>query len=848
MLRTRRGFTLVEVIISLAIFALIASVLFAILIRNQRSARITGNLVEAQQNARVAVDVLARDIRVAGYGADIQNGQPAVQYAGPFEMMFNANVVPYPDTTDPRGNPQALDWNGSNLPPHSRRTPTIQDTTGAETVVYTLDHDMDGSITDQDVFGAQGNVPAKETYNPNDMMLMRHIYGWDGSSRQNVLTSEEIALVRGPLPRGQVIEPLFMYWLDINGDGVADTLYGDQNGDGELSDTEIAALTPLEWPIDEMDLRRISRVTLTATGEMPERDRTYKFNNGYRQIRITSDVAIGSNVVLPATVVQRTISGYVYRDCFENQTGTDPIFDIRIQLGSSIYDLTDANGEFEFVIAPGTYNMWIHRIGYGWYPTTAGGMADTIKYGIDVTGGDTSGVTWYLNSPFGELHGTVFHDTDLDTLYEPPDDSLITDASLEGWRIWIEGPVYDPVGSPPNLDTIFRDVAPGGDGMYHVNVEDNFVMWDSTYRIWVEPLDDPAPFGSIWDTLYVTMPNICDFSDTANIPLVRISPAPICDLYAPSFIRGGELKPVCWHMEDEDDPMDSLRITLEYSLDGRLHWHYAKYQMLGPDTCMRWFVPPSATDRLFLRLTVDDPDTNNEPCVSVEGPLSINYPFMMFPSGLFILRDRVIATKDTLDPAYGSALSEVIQMMPRQVRIGMDKLEEDTARVTMVTGLDTVGVDFTVYWQQDTVATEGSFGDPIYSDSAIWISEYQDPLGDSMIGGAWRFYLWGNYWPVDDTTLTCRISFRAELYCVDDDGINEELVFSTDPLTAPLLYRRPGVDFLEISHIEPVIHDCERLMLRVKAIRFDDERTDADVFLYYNGPSSSYMLTPRVPE
>jgi hypothetical protein len=296
--------------------------------------------------------------------------------------------------------------------------------------------------------------------------------------------------------------------------------------------------------------------------------------------------------------------------------------------------------------------------------------------------------------------------------------------------------------------------------------------------------------------------------------------------------------------------MDSLKITLEYSLDNRVHWHYAKFQASGPDTVMRWFVPPSATDRLWLRLTVDDPDPNNESCVSLKGPLSINYPFMMFPSGLFIIRDRVIAEDDTLDPAYGSSLAQVIQMMPRQVRIGLDTLEEDTAMVSMVSGLDTVGVDFTVYWQQDTVSTEGETGDPfeIYSDSAIWISEYQDPLGDSMMGGPWRFYLWGNYWPTDDTTLDCKVSFKAELYCVDDDGINENFGFSTGTNNIPYLYKKPGVDFVEIHHNAGILSNCERLMLRVKAIRFDEENTDVDVFFYYNGPSSSYMLTPRVPE
>ena len=389
--------------------------------------------------------------------------------------------------------------------------------------------------------------------------------------------------------------------------------------------------------------------------------------------------------------------------------------------------------------------------------------------------------------------------------------------------------------------------------MYHIYEDDNFVMWDSTYDIWVEDLSDTSKYGFPLDTLTVTMPSLCAFKDTAHIPLWHMSAKPVCQLYAPPFIRGGELKQVCWHMEDEDDPLDSLRITLEYSLDGRLHWHFAKYQMLGPDTCMRWFVPPSATDRLYLRLTVDDPDPDNGECISYQGPLSINYPFMMFPSGLFILRDRVIAEVDTLDPAWGSSLAKTIQMMPRQVRIGRDTLEEDTAMVTMAPGLDTVGLDFTVYWQQDTVSSEGETGDAseVYADSALWISEYQDPLGDSMVAGPWRFYLWGNYWPTDDTSLFCKITFKAELYCIDDDGIGDTLMFSSatsGPDIPPLLYKQPGVDFVEFAHTSGILYDCERLMLRVKAIRFDDERTDADVFLYYNGPSSSYMLTPRVPE
>ncbi len=861
MTRKRRGFTLVEVMISVAIFAIIASVLFMILIRNQRSARITTNLVEAQQNARVAIDVLARDIRIAGYGVDIQNEQPAVQYAGPFEMMFNANMVPYPDTTVPRGNPTAVHWGGGNLPPHSRRTPAADDTTGAETIVYTLDFTRDGNINGQDVDASTGNPQAAETYNPNDMMLMRHVYGYSSTTGDNVVTSDEVALIRGPLPAGQVVEPLFLYWLDTNSDGVADSLYGDSDNDGELSNSEIAALTPLVWPVDASDLRRIARLTITAIGEMPERDRSYKFNNGYRQVRVTSDVTIGGNVLLPINVVQRTISGNVYRDCLENQTGTEGVDGWRVQL-QALYDKTDLDGAFEFVVPPGIYDLNLTPRPQGWYITS--GYSDSVRW-VDVTVRDTSGITWFVNSPFGGLQGVIFHDVNDNLVYNPPpggNDTFVTDTSIVGWQVKAIGPVFST--SVPIIDSIMQDVeVPDTDYVWLDT--DNFFMQDSTYVLKVTPLDEypPNPFTVSWESLVVTMSNYCDFEDTANVPLVGASPPPECSLYPVGTLLGADLKWIRWHMEDPDDIIDSLTASLKYSLDGGEHWHFAKYAAQG-DTALQWFVPPVATQQLMLELIVDDPDPENESCIKRTGLLSISYPFVMRPSGLFVIRDKAIYAypywqncrtgvniNDTLDPMNGTARASVVQEMPRMLRIPRtDTLEEDTA-VAFLTGIDTV--EITVYEQLDTMCTfpsnmwEGQTEVDVYADSAVWVSEHTDPLGDTMWPGPWRFYLWGNYDYQSSDTFLVKTTFLVELYCIDDDGENPELKFQiTEP--GKFLFKRPDIDFIEIRHIDAGFGQCERFRMKVKAVRLDTEPIDVKVYFYYNGPSSSYLLTPRVPE
>lgn len=74
-LRTNRGFTLVEVLIVMAMFGVIMGAVYSLYITNLRTSYTSDETAEVQQNMRIAMDVVTRDLRMAGmlvdYGNDI---------------------------------------------------------------------------------------------------------------------------------------------------------------------------------------------------------------------------------------------------------------------------------------------------------------------------------------------------------------------------------------------------------------------------------------------------------------------------------------------------------------------------------------------------------------------------------------------------------------------------------------------------------------------------------------------------------------------------------------------------------------------------------------------------------
>ena len=180
--RRTRGFSMVELMITLTVLAVVMIALSTVMYTAARSKAATANRIESSQGGRVALDLLARDLRSAGYGADndYSTPQPPIAYIDSTQVLINENMLPYPDTT---GNgpsaPLALNPAGTSLPRPlvaSTWTPPIRYRTGAETIRWTLDLNNDGAINGGDLSTAAG-ADAQRTANPNDFVLAREVWG-----------------------------------------------------------------------------------------------------------------------------------------------------------------------------------------------------------------------------------------------------------------------------------------------------------------------------------------------------------------------------------------------------------------------------------------------------------------------------------------------------------------------------------------------------------------------------------------------------------------------------------------------------------------------------------------------
>lgn len=73
-----KGFTLVEVLIAIAIVGFVMGAIYSVFITSNRSYRTQDSVADAQQRVRVGIDFIARDVRLAGLdplgaGAGIEN-------------------------------------------------------------------------------------------------------------------------------------------------------------------------------------------------------------------------------------------------------------------------------------------------------------------------------------------------------------------------------------------------------------------------------------------------------------------------------------------------------------------------------------------------------------------------------------------------------------------------------------------------------------------------------------------------------------------------------------------------------------------------------------------------------
>ncbi|UCE03401.1 MAG: hypothetical protein JSW67_04210 [Candidatus Latescibacterota bacterium] len=404
---TRRGFTVFELLVSTLVagVALLATMLIASQMSTQmRSER---NRVNAQDNARIAIDEITRILRAAGSQTDNARGQGRFVFGGPWTVALNANLFPI-DDPDGTGDPAALDLalGGADVPLGGgvTYTPPRSFQTGAETIVLTIDSSRDGYVSSGDA----SDDEEEESDNPDDFVVKAFVYGSDGTG--NTVQEAGLALLRGPYPGadGNYTEPMFKYWInDDNDDSTPALLHGDLDGNGELSQGEIAML----GPVAPTDLALISRIDVTATAESEKAGNYYSGTHRDGRSVLRSSVSFRNHMTTAVRVV-----GTVFNDANKNSLrdpGEVPLRDVVVRLSNGSATKTDALGFFKFVTRPGTYTLQeIDKVGFASTTPNIVSLNPAPGDYVEVHFGD------YSTVGSGFIHGKVWHDNNKNGVLE----------------------------------------------------------------------------------------------------------------------------------------------------------------------------------------------------------------------------------------------------------------------------------------------------------------------------------------------------------------------------------------------------------------------------------------------
>ncbi len=272
------GFSLVEMLVSSVVMLIVFAMVISAFVQSRKISRRNEMDVELLQSARIALDEMARTIRMAGYRRDKLHGQVALIEAAPFQIIFNGNLDQAGDFSRCKGAlGQKVQINLYDATQYF--TPAANYTTEAETIHFTLDtrggDNSDGVVDENDI---NDNVDEEITrFNPDDMILVR---------KSNLEEIQRTASgILGPFDhegnRTNIV-PMFQYWL-LQPDN-SFTLMGDKDGNRVLEGDEryFRSIT------SQQILTKVRRIRITVTTESDHKDPFVP--KDHRRITVDSEV------------------------------------------------------------------------------------------------------------------------------------------------------------------------------------------------------------------------------------------------------------------------------------------------------------------------------------------------------------------------------------------------------------------------------------------------------------------------------------------------------------------------------------------------------------------------------
>lgn len=193
-LRARRGFTLIELVISMSLMLAVIGMSTELFRKQSNAVSTQAGRFDAQQNSRYATSLIERELRVAGVG--VADAQPLLVVAGKTGITFNADLVA-PDTGDVGAvyiDPDADSASAGvfrkedaiMLPGTSKSYPETTYTTStgvpsnAETISYWLSRDSTSTYSNEYILWRRVNarpirmVARGISYNPSSDTIFRY--------------------------------------------------------------------------------------------------------------------------------------------------------------------------------------------------------------------------------------------------------------------------------------------------------------------------------------------------------------------------------------------------------------------------------------------------------------------------------------------------------------------------------------------------------------------------------------------------------------------------------------------------------------------------------------------------
>lgn len=389
----QKGFSLIELMVAVTVLALIMAAVVTLMMNSDKAKRKNEAIIEAQQQGSAAMEMLVRDIRTAGYGVNVGADQPIIAYARPFEIIFNANLNPFPDSLGLR-QPRAYD---PGIPPLCPNDSVISFFTGgAETYRYTFDSNHDGAIGAAD---RTDDAVELKTRNPKDYLLIRQTYGRMDDNTNNVFPNRNfsIALLRGPVSAADdSIIPMFQYWYrDIAANELR--LWGDADNDSVLTGNERLFANP-----PQNILAAIEMITITVTTEtrLPiDRDQ-------YRRVVVSTTTNLAN---VPNSKARYGILGKL-----KVQSTGMGIAGGKVYTNTGSVQTSNSTGNYEFYVEDGDYVVWPEvMINSGGYFYVLKNPQDSM---VTVDGADEDNIDFRYADGISagdicQIGGKVYHDT-----------------------------------------------------------------------------------------------------------------------------------------------------------------------------------------------------------------------------------------------------------------------------------------------------------------------------------------------------------------------------------------------------------------------------------------------------